>query len=1089
MLEFNYRCLEALAFAKRTRAPRDSVRGSCSNAMIVRRVTALALLLAVRAVGQQSGVYIEEIEKGSPAEQAGLRVGDLIVAWSQGTDSGTIESPFDWIDFEFERAPRGAAAVRLYRGSEELTDTFHAGAAGAKMRPVLSAERTRLWLLCRSLEHAGKTTQVAEGWRTLIGQAGPADPPWLRAWLDYQLAQVLAGAHQFTEADDAFGKAIERLAAAPMRGSWWLEYEWARTFWNHDDFAHTREHFELSLAQARRLESPSLAEAINLSQLGNISEWDQAEQYHLQALAIRHQLAPHSIELTNSWNNLGNLALFRGDLDLAENYQRQALALRDELAPGGVAVAATLNNLALVLDGRGDKAQAEDLYLRALAIQQKFDDLNASATLLNLGTLAAYRGDFDRAEDYYQRCLAIRRKSGSDPLSASDALTDLGDLAIQRGDPAKAERYLKEALAVQKKVDPNGREAAMSMNGLGDAARALGDLAEAEADQKRSLEEMGRIAPGSLEIATVLTSAGATALARGDLAAAEEYHRRALAIRHRLEPGSSEEAESLHYLGVVAQRKESPDDARSYFARAVDALEAQTAHLGGTETVRAGFRVKYAAYYEDLEHAWLARNDPAQAFHVSERARARSLLEMMAQRDLVFAADVPVDQQRARKRNAAEYDHVQAQIAGLNATKEQEKIASLLARLRELNANREQITEQIRKTSPRFASLEYPEPLDLAATRQTLDPGTALLSYTAGAEKTVLFVVQPAASEPGLSVFTLPVTGKELEARVSRFRRLIQAHRAEDAAKLTALSRRLYDLLMKPAEPAVSQSARLVIIPDGALEVLPFAALQRNRREYLVDWKPVHTVASATVYAELQKGRHPQQDKVLELVAFGDPRVATAAQDAQARSEDSELRAAATRGLTFGRLPFSRQEVEAIAGLFPNRSRTYLGADASEEHAKAVGKAVRYIHFATHGVFDERLPLNSALVLTIPNKAGEGRDNGLLQAWEILEQLRIDADLVTLSACNTGLGKDLRGEGLIGLTRAFQYAGARSVLASLWSVDDFQTMELMRHFYAGLRAGRTKDEALRAAQAALAHSQSSAAPYYWAGFSLSGDWK
>jgi CHAT domain-containing protein len=191
----------------------------------------------------------------------------------------------------------------------------------------------------------------------------------------------------------------------------------------------------------------------------------------------------------------------------------------------------------------------------------------------------------------------------------------------------------------------------------------------------------------------------------------------------------------------------------------------------------------------------------------------------------------------------------------------------------------------------------------------------------------------------------------------------------------------------------------------------------------------------------------------------------------------------------FARLPFSRQEVEEIAALYPKRSRTFLGADATEERAKALGKDVRYIHFATHGLLDERFPLNSALVLTIPEKVAAGQDNGLLQAWEIFEQVRLDADLVTLSACNTGLGQELKGEGLIGLTRAFQYAGARSVLASLWSVDDFRTMQLMKRFYVELKQGKSKDAALRAAQLELAHSQSSPAPYYWAGFSLNGDWR
>ena len=150
---------------------------------------------------------------------------------------------------------------------------------------------------------------------------------------------------------------------------------------------------------------------------------------------------------------------------------------------------------------------------------------------------------------------------------------------------------------------------------------------------------------------------------------------------------------------------------------------------------------------------------------------------------------------------------------------------------------------------------------------------------------------------------------------------------------------------------------------------------------------------------------------------------------------------------------------------------------------------MRYIHFAVHGILDDRLPLNSALALTVPEKVADGRDNGLLQAWEIFEQVRVDADLVTLSACNTGLGQELNGEGLIGLTRAFQYAGAHSILASLWSVDDLRTMQLMKEVYSGLRTGKSKDQALRDAQLSLLRSQPSSSPYYWAAFSLIGDWR
>ncbi|HEX6738721.1 MAG TPA: CHAT domain-containing protein, partial [Vicinamibacteria bacterium] len=148
-----------------------------------------------------------------------------------------------------------------------------------------------------------------------------------------------------------------------------------------------------------------------------------------------------------------------------------------------------------------------------------------------------------------------------------------------------------------------------------------------------------------------------------------------------------------------------------------------------------------------------------------------------------------------------------------------------------------------------------------------------------------------------------------------------------------------------------------------------------------------------------------------------------------------------------------------------------------------------YIHFACHATLDERSPLNSAVALTIPERPGEGADNGLLQAWEIFDHVRLDADLVTLSACNTALGTELGGEGLLGLQRAFHYAGARAVLASLWSISDRSTAVLMKRFYAHLKAGRSLDEALRAAQRDLIRDPALSHPFRWAAFQLSGDWR
>jgi CHAT domain-containing protein len=340
--------------------------------------------------------------------------------------------------------------------------------------------------------------------------------------------------------------------------------------------------------------------------------------------------------------------------------------------------------------------------------------------------------------------------------------------------------------------------------------------------------------------------------------------------------------------------------------------------------------------------------------------------------------------------------------------------------------------------------------------------------------------------EPGLEVFPLPLGDLSLRQRVGAFRNLLQ-HAGSDSKALARQARELYDLLLRPADARIAAAARILLSPDGPLHTLPFAALVRDGR-FLAEQKPIHTVASATVYAELKKSRRERPSSLrMEIAAFGDPSYPPLS-PGQPSAAHPEVRAALGRGLELTPLPATRDEVRGITALYPE-ARTFLGAEATEGRAKSIGKDARYLHFACHGLLDERFPLNSALALSIPDQPREGQDNGLLQAWEIFESLRLDADLVTLSACDSAMGSEMGGEGLLGLTRAFQYAGARSVLASLWSISDISTAGLMKRFYSHLRAGKTKDEALQAAQAALIRSSDFSHPYHWAAFQLVGDWK
>ncbi len=600
-------------------------------------------------------------------------------------------------------------------------------------------------------------------------------------------------------------------------------------------------------------------------------------------------------------------------------------------------------------------------------------------------------------------------------------------------------------------------ELAQTAYGRGDLPKALALLREAAA-------ALGPLDPDGMQAATLYDDLGQVLAELGETAEAEAQLRRALALRRTHSPASSKTAESSHNLGMLLWKTRRLSEAEAELRRAIEDLEAQQTRLGGTEEARSLFAAEFADYYRDYLRLLMELGREEDAFLILERYRAGSFLRTLAQRDLGAPGEVPANLERERRSTNAEYDRTQRELGELKPATQSKEIDEVLGRLSDLRRKQTEIAGAIGKASPRYGALRYPQAGDVAAAKAALDPGTLLLSYSVGRDRTYLFALESTGPRgaPGLSVYALPVGEKALRESVDAFRRLIL--RGAPSPDLSGRSRSLYDALLKPAEALIARNDRILILPDGPLHKLPWAALSRaparGNPQYLVEWKPLYAAVSATVYSELKRGRKSSQpDLPLAIAAFGDPRYPALRERAvvAVRGEpdedaeidtsmdeldqiaDAQLRDAARGGLRFVPLPESRAEVNEIGSLYSPRASIYLGADATEERATAIGRDVPLIHYACHAYVNPRFPLDSALVFTIPDQPKEGQDNGLLQAWEIFEKVRIDADLVTLSACESGLGKEMGGEGLIGLTRAFQFAGARSVLASLWKVEDKST--------------------------------------------------
>jgi CHAT domain-containing protein/tetratricopeptide (TPR) repeat protein len=811
-----------------------------------------------------------------------------------------------------------------------------------------------------------------------------------------------------------------------------------------------------------------------------------------QAVAERRARGPASLYEARFRSLLGQVADRRGDRKEAERQLSEVLAIRRRLVPGSLAEAQALSNLGIAEAHLGHFSVAEELQRHSLAIDERLlpESLDVATDLINLGNLEGDRGDFTAAVNSFRQALALRERLAPNSLAVADALNSLGGLLLKGDDPAGAAAAFRRGLAIEERLHTTELRRVNHLLGLGTALWSQHQYPEAESWLRRALAIHERNDPGSVDDAVALNNLADVLLDEGRLAEAEADCRRALAIFRELAPESAREATGYRDLAVVVRRAGRPGEARDFYASALASLESSGRWLGGAVQARSAFLGRYAAYYREAVDLLLDLGRPEEAFSVLERYRAQGFLALLAERDLAFD-DVPAELFRERQSANALYDRLVGQLAGLSAQGLPRDREELRRQLAEVRLRQEGIRARIRAASPRLATLGDPAPLDFAATAKALDPGTLLLSYSVGRERSWLFAVGP---EPGrFAAYPIAVGEKALRDEVGRLCTLIEQGGA--AATPEAVLRAAAPLtaqVLHPAAREIAAAARLLVLPDGPLHLLPFSLLgdpgadaATVRPRFLVEAKPVFTAASATVFAGLAKTRRDHGP--VRLSAFGDP-----AYPAQAGSAAAEpaLRDALRQGLRLDPLPGTRTEVLALRTLFPAGAEVFLGPEATEERAKTLGRRPSLVHFACHALLDERSPLDSGLVLTIPKEPREGQDNGWLQAWEVFEQVHLDADLVTLSACQSALGKEQGGEGLIGLTRAFQYAGARSVLASLWSVADDSTAELMRRFYGYLRQGKRKDEALRAAQVDFIHGpESTSHPYHWAAFQLSGDWR
>jgi len=936
----------------------------------------------------------------------------------------------------------------------------------------------------------------------LNGVAGPERILWLtEASGDYRLeVGALAAAGPYTvwlkELRIATEEDRKRAAAAGV----FAEGEMLRAKNPHQAVRK----YEDALARWEQLDD-GYWQGVTLHNLGyvyliKLREQQKALEFYRRALPL---VADNGGLEAVTLENLGVIYLRRNELEKALDHSHRALALwlkvgdrRGETEMG--------NNLGLLYAWLGEVHEALTYFAQALRGCRELGDLFLEARIHhNRGKCYSSMGKRELALDDLNRALAIRRKIDERPGQAS-TLTGIGQVYLQSGKLDKALEYLQQALELR---DDDRRGEAVTLADIGSVHFESGNKEKAFACFQKSLKIFHELGARRSE-AAVLRKLGWFYDASGEPERALEYYHKALSFSRKVGDRNGEAATLLGMAGAERQRSEL-ERARNHIEHALDMIEDLRTKPASDDLRSAYFATKqnYYDFYVDLlmelHRLHPAAGHDAEALAASERARARSLLDTLLESgaDLRRGADQTLlrrEQELERAINARGLRRKRL-LAGASPAGQVAAERELQDLLREYD----RVRAGIRVSNPRYAALTQPRPLSAVEIQtRVLDGETLLLEYHLGEKRSFLWAV----TSDSMTSFELPE-----QARIENTARLAHdlltvSHKRRFRGQTERVLAALSDMLLGPVAEQLGNK-RLLIVSEGVLQYIPFAALpipvpSGNRAEPTPlgvenEIVSMPSVSTLEVLRSQLAEREPPPGMLAVLAdpvfQSEDPRV-RASRDASSSGESSARSRSEhppSEEQRVERLPFSREEAEGILALVPATEMSFkaLGFDANKQTATSdeLGR-YRIVHFATHGNLNTEFPELSGLVLSLVDPQGRSQD-GFLRTHEIYK-LNLTADLVVLSACQTALGEEIRGEGLVGLTRGFMYSGAAQVVISLWNVNDEATAELMIHFYRHmLGESRLRPAAaLSAAQASIREDPRWQAPYFWAGFVIQGEW-
>jgi len=1005
---------------------------------------------APRVVLEKLPAYVES-RRGrapDPKPRAALAAAEQALAaksWTVALEALPADLPLDDVVSIRIAVARGTAQRSLRRYAEGAQAFCAAGAAAQALGWIGLASKA--WF------EAGAIAMRAARWRQALGafhvsrllMKKVGDKPGLGAVLLHagnahaalsQHAEARAHLEEALALQESVGDAAQR--AAVLWGLGHLDYRLG-------EYAKALVRLEAAL-EINRARDDRAALARTLSMKGavhhELGQDAAALRAHRESLALAEALDDKP-QISMTENNLAMVHARRGEYAEAIERYRRSLRIDEELNDGP-GQAQTLNNLGIALEELGRFDEALTHYRRSLILKEALEDRRGYArTLMNIGGLLQLQGKNGEALDHHRRALQIS-KSVDDRASVAATLRSIGYVRENLGEYEEALARHRESLALEEALEnPYGTSEAH--NGIGNALHALGDAEGALEHYERSLALQERLGDrvgatmtrgniaavrgetghardalahyeralaffesigDQLDIAETLENLAVAHRSLGQIPEAIAAYERALAVLERT-PQPRTRARALWGLCGLRQGLAQYDQVLPLARRGVEEVMGWTRSLAEREAANA--RDLFAGLFDFGLLSAVHTKDAASLCWFFEQGCAGSLRETLGARDALRAAVVPPDLLARLK--IAEANEQRALAAYREVGRGRRLRATRAARQAYEKAQDDvrRVIEDMQRNKRAVASLVYPAPDALAVVRGYLKPGEALVYYGLTTGPTFALVVEPERTRI-VAVALFPV----------QVERAVAGALTDDTPWVRPEGiARLRQLLVDPLKLG-DDVERVLVSPMGRLSYVPFSLLFPDRE--------VVYVPSGTTYGLLLGEKDEHGEKIL---ALGDP-------DYRTQVDEHALRIRAGKVTRLARLPATRKEVEAIADV------PILGMQATESGLQDAIEGQdrwRAVHFACHGLVDPERPLLSALALT-----ADRENDGFLTALEIF-RMKIPADLVVLSACETGKGRIYKTEGILGLTRAFMFAGAPRVICSLWKVDDEATQALMIKFY------------------------------------------